>query len=53
MDGPTLFIDVALSLLVFLNVVLLFFIFFLGGGYIFLTSQVWNSEILKYHYKMY
>lgn len=51
MDGPTLFIDVALSLLVFLNVVLL--LFFLGGGYIFLTSQVWNSEILKYHYKMY
>lgn len=30
MDGPTLFIDVALSLLVFLNVVLLFF--FLGEG---------------------
>lgn len=54
MDGPTLFIDVALSLLVFLNVVLYFiFYFFLGGGYIFLTSQVWNSEILKYHYKMY
>lgn len=51
MDGPTLFIDVALSLLVFLNVVLL--LFFFGGGYIFLTSQVWNSEILKYHYKMY
>lgn len=37
MDGPTLFIDVALSLLVFLNVVLLFFFW---GGYIFLTSQV-------------
>lgn len=52
MDGPTLFIDVALSLLVFLIVVLLL-LFFLGGGYIFLTSQVWNSEILKYHYKMY
>lgn len=30
MDGPTLFIDVALSLLVFLNVVLL--LFFFGGG---------------------
>lgn len=40
MDGPTLFIDVALSLLVFLNVVLLLFFFFGGGGYIFLTSQV-------------
>lgn len=52
MDGPTLFIDVALSLLVFLNVVLLLF-FLGGGGYIFLTSQVWNIEILKYHYKMY
>lgn len=32
MDGPTLFIDVALSLLVFLNVVLYFF---LGGGVIY------------------
>lgn len=38
MDGPTLFIDVALSLLVFLNVVLLFF--FWGGVYIFnITSM--------------
>lgn len=32
MDGPTLFIDVALSLLVFLNVVLFFILFFGGGG---------------------
>lgn len=40
MDGPTLFIDVALSLLVFLNVVLLFIVFFWGGVYIFnITSM--------------
>lgn len=32
MDGPTLFIDVALSLMVFLNVVLLLFFFWGGGG---------------------
>lgn len=40
MDGPTLFIDVALIFIGIFKRCIIFYFFWGGGGYIFLTSQV-------------